>query len=78
MPASVCATRTGPDALSRMDGLVAALGDVVDVLHHSLPGWSVTENPHRHTFVQYAHGVQLSLVAMPASSRPGLPPGRWR
>lgn len=64
-----------PAALSLVEPLVAGLGEVVDVLHHALPGWNVRENPHRHTFVQYADGVQLSLVAMPASSRPGLPPG---
>ena len=52
--------------------LVAAAGEVVDQLVHAVPGWS----PQVRRFaVEYASGVQLDLVLMPAQERPGLPPG---
>lgn len=61
--------------LSTVESMVAGLGEVVDMLHHELQGVSQKDWVHRHTFVQYADGVQLSLVVVPASGRQGLPPG---
>jgi hypothetical protein len=51
-----------------VERLVRELGDVVDVLHQPF-GTDTT-----HTFAQYDDGLQLSLVVMPAGTRPGLPP----
>ncbi|HEX5493534.1 MAG TPA: hypothetical protein VFX70_03035 [Mycobacteriales bacterium] len=64
-----------PGVLSTVEGMVRGLGDVVDLLHHELEGVPQSRWVHRHTFVQYADGTQLSLVVTPASSRRGLPPG---
>ncbi len=55
--------------LSTVEGVARGLGDVVDVMHQPFGDQA------RHTFVQYADGVQLSLVVFEASARPGLPPG---
>lgn len=63
-----------PAALSAVEPMVRGLGEVVDLLHHELEGVPQSRWVHRHTFVQYADGCQLSLVVAPASSRPGLPP----
>jgi hypothetical protein len=55
-------------AVSTVDGILRALGDVVDVSaqpYGGLPRW----------WVQYADGGQIDLVAMPARDRRGLPPG---
>lgn len=51
--------------------LVRSVGPVVDLLVHRLdrPG------PHRRIAAEYASGVQLDLVVLPAADRPGLPPG---
>ena len=49
------------------------LGEVVAALEHRIPEWG--ERPHLRVFVQYASGPQLDLVALPADSRAGLPPG---
>jgi hypothetical protein len=57
-----------PTTVATVDGLVRELGPVIDVLHQPF-GTDAT-----HTFVQYADGLQLSLVVMPAEARPGLPP----
>lgn len=57
-----------PDILATVPGMVGKFGDVLDSLDQSF-GSSA-----RHFFVQYANGVQLSFVVMPAASRPGLPP----
>jgi hypothetical protein len=46
---------------------------VADVLEHEMDSWAGV--PHRRYFVQYTDGMQVDLVAMPASQRPGLPPG---
>ncbi|GAA0955748.1 hypothetical protein [Virgisporangium aurantiacum] len=54
--------------VSTVDGILRALGDVVDVSaqpYGGLPRW----------WVQYADGGQIDLVAMPAADRRGLPPG---
>jgi len=52
--------------------LVQAGGAVADVLAHQLPGWPQTM---RRFAVEYADGVQLDLVLMPAEQRPCLPVG---
>jgi hypothetical protein len=49
------------------------VGEVVDALEHRIPEWG--NRPHLRVFVQYASGPQLDLVALPADSRAGLPPG---
>jgi len=62
-----------PRVLAAVPSLVGGLGEVVDTLHHRIPEWGDT--PHQRTFVQYADGVQVDLVAYPASLRgKGRPP----
>src|SRR5215470_1324401 len=66
-----CAAGAAPleSGLSTVDSVVRGLGEVVDIMHQPFGEQA------RHTFVQYANGVQLSLVVFLASERPGLPPG---
>lgn len=64
---------TWPHALGHVPALVAELGPVVDILQHRIAEWS--DMPHQRTFVQYADGVQLDLVVLPAGQRKGCPPG---
>jgi len=62
-----------PQVLAAVPSLVGGLGEVVDTLHHRIPEWG--DRPHQRTFVQYANGVQVDLVAYPASLRnKGRPP----
>jgi hypothetical protein len=62
-----------PEELEREGAeVVRAVGDVADVLVHTMPGWP----PEARRFaVEYRNGVQLDLVFMPASRRQGLPDG---
>jgi hypothetical protein len=53
-----------PGALDHLAGLASAGGEVLELLDHRL-------GEHRHLFVQYANGLQLDLLAMPASARKG-------
>jgi hypothetical protein len=53
-----------PEALDRLGGLASGLGEVLELLDHMI-------GEHRHLFVQYANGLQLDLLAMPASARKG-------
>jgi predicted nucleotidyltransferase len=62
-----------PEALSLVRPVLAGLGDVVDALEHGIPEWG--DVPHRRFFVQYRDGVQVDLVASPASRRNGMPAG---
>jgi hypothetical protein len=62
-------TSDWPDALDGIEDLVIQLGSTVDVMLQPMG------RQHRHVFVQYSDGLQLSLVVAPADSRPGLPPG---
>jgi hypothetical protein len=43
------------------------------MLQHRIGEWG--DIPHQRSLVQCANGVQLDLVAMPATRRRGLPPG---
>lgn len=61
-----------PQALAAIPALVAAVGEVVAALHHQLAEWG--DYPHQRTFVQYVDGVQLDMVAYPASGNRGRPP----
>ncbi len=62
-----------PQILAAVPSLVSGLGEAVDALHHRIPEWG--DRPHQRTFVQYANGVQVDLVAYPASLRSkGRPP----
>jgi len=61
-----------PGALDDIPALLTALGAVVDLLSHQLPEWG--DRPHRRVFVQYAGGVQIDLVAYPATLSRGRPP----
>jgi len=61
-----------PQALAAIPALVAAVGEVVAALHHRLAEWG--DRPHQRTFVQYVDGVQLDMVAYPASGNRGRPP----
>lgn len=65
-----------PLALEDVDregaALVGAAGSIRDLLVHAMPAWP----PGARRFaVEYASGVQLDLVLMPASRRQGLPEG---
>jgi hypothetical protein len=62
-----------PDATAAIAPELRRIGDVVDALEHRIPEWG--ERPHLRVFVQYASGPQIDLVALPADSRKGLPPG---
>ncbi len=62
-----------PEATEAILPALRGLGEVVDALEHRIPEWG--ERPHLRVFVQYASGPQLDLVALPADSRAGLPPG---
>jgi len=62
-----------PAALDDLPAMLAGLGEVIDALYHQLTEWGGID--HRRVFVQYANGVQVDLVAVPASFRTGLPPG---
>ncbi|GAB3415474.1 hypothetical protein GCM10027569_37120 [Flindersiella endophytica] len=53
-----------PGALDRLADLASRCGDVLESLDHRM-------GEHRHLFVQYANGLQLDLLAMPASARKG-------
>lgn len=59
-------------ALSDLPQLVESVGEVIDSLYHSLP--AMGRQPHRRAFVQYANGVQLDLVAVPAHLPKGKQP----
>ncbi len=61
-----------PQTLAAIPPLIAAVGEVVAALHHRLAEWG--DHPHQRTFVQYADGVQLDMVAYPASRSRGRPP----
>jgi len=62
-----------PEATGAILPALRGLGEVVDALEHRIPEWG--ERPHLRVFVQYGSGPQLDLVALPADSRAGLPPG---
>lgn len=62
-----------PDANAAILPGLRRIGEVVDALEHRIPEWG--ERPHLRVFVQYRSGPQLDLVALPASTRTGLPKG---
>ena len=62
-----------PDALSAVGPMLAEIGDQVDLLEHRIATWG--DLSHRRFFAQYRNGVQVDLVAMPVSARPGMPVG---
>ncbi|MDQ3880640.1 MAG: hypothetical protein M3295_06180 [Chloroflexota bacterium] len=62
-----------PDALDVVAPMLRGLSDVVDLLEHQIDQWG--SRPHRRFFAQYSTGVQVDLVALPASVRTGLPAG---
>ena len=62
-----------PQATEAILPALRGIAEVVDALEHRIPEWG--ERPHLRVFVQYASGPQLDLVALPADSRAGLPPG---
>lgn len=59
-------------AVAQIPDMVREFGEILDVLTHRMAGWAIE---HRRVFVQYASGLQLDLVVMPAGERPGLAPG---
>lgn len=61
-----------PAGVDDVEALVRSLAEVVDVFRQRMAGRG--DEPVWHLFTQYADGRQLSLVAMPASWRRGLPP----
>lgn len=61
-----------PEALDDLVELLGRLGDVVDVLRHRLS--EMADKPHQRIFVQYADGVQIDLVAVPAQLPKGTQP----
>lgn len=62
-----------PDALPAVASTLADIGELVDLLEHRIAAWG--DRPHRRFFAQYRDGVQVDLVALPASGRPGMPLG---
>lgn len=62
-----------PEVLAGVPALVGGLGEVIDLLRHRIPEWGDAE--HQRTFVQYANGVQLDLVVVPARQAVGTVPG---
>lgn len=62
-----------PSALDDLSVALRLLGEPIDVLEHEMTSWA--GRPHRRYFIQFADLVQVDLVAMPASTRGGLPPG---
>lgn len=62
-----------PDALSAVAPMLAEIGEMVDLLEHRIAEWG--DIPHRRFFAQYRNGVQVDLVALPVSRRPGMPVG---
>lgn len=62
-----------PEALSAVVPMLADLGDLVDLLEHRMAEWG--DVPHRRFFAQYRDGLQIDLVALPVSRRPGMPDG---
>ena len=56
-----------PDVVVAIERIARAAGDPVEVLVHRLP--EVPRESHRHVFVQYRDGVQLSLVVQPVSAQ---------
>jgi hypothetical protein len=62
-----------PEATEAILPGLRGIGEVVDALEHRIAEWG--ERPHLRVFVQFATGVQVDLVALPASTRTGLPPG---
>jgi hypothetical protein len=62
-----------PDAAEDVLPALRRIGEVVDAIAHRMAEWG--ERPHLRVFVQYAAGPQVDLVALPAGSRKGLPPG---
>lgn len=59
-------------AVDRTAVLVRTLAPVTDQVR--LPLGDAPGSPATHVFTQYDHGLQLSLVEMPADARPGPPP----
>ncbi|HEX2221145.1 MAG TPA: nucleotidyltransferase domain-containing protein [Candidatus Limnocylindria bacterium] len=62
-----------PGALEDLADGLRAMGEPVDALEHEIDSWAGV--PHRRYFVQFADLTQIDLVAMPASTRDGMPPG---
>ncbi len=61
-----------PDALDDLARLLAGLREPIGILRHRLP--NVGDLPHQRIFVQYASGVQIDLVAVPAHLPKGTQP----
>lgn len=57
------------ETLNVVPDLLAPLGEIVDVLYARLP--AMGDQPHHYVFAQYANGVQVDLVLVPAG-----PPSR--
>jgi hypothetical protein len=56
-----------PDVVEAIEVMVRGAGDPLEVLVHLLP--DVPAETHRHLFVQYRNGVQLSLSVQPVSAQ---------
>src|SRR5919202_351070 len=65
--------RAWPGAVDDVVRIVRGLGEVVDLLVQRWPPGQRGDT--RHVFAQYADGLQLSLVARPASEWKGRAPG---
>lgn len=62
-----------PGGLPTVASTLTHIGELVDLLDHRIAAWG--DRPHRRFFAQYRDGVQVDLVALPASGRPGMPVG---
>jgi len=61
-----------PDALTLVDSLVTSAGEIVALLNHHWPGSGAADS--RRTAAIYADGIQLDLMAWPASVWSGMRP----
>lgn len=61
-----------PDALTLVDSLVASAGPIVSLINHRWPASGTSDN--RRTAAIYASGIQLDLMAWPASVWSGMRP----
>ena len=62
-----------PDALPAVAGMLDGVGELVDFLEHRMTEWG--DVPHRRFFAQYRDSLQVDLVVLPVSLRPGMPVG---
>ncbi len=61
-----------PQSLDDLEEMLRSLDSVIGLLRHKIPGWA--DKDHERFFVQYASGLQIDLVAVPATKPKGKQP----